>query len=105
MAAVGRVVKGAGLLVLLLAVFAAGWLMAKTGMGSKFDPGTLPEVERQFIEKMNGAALVGRFTVSGREDQPARRIATISTASTRSAPTSGASTPRSAKTARHCQSS
>jgi len=72
MAAVGRGGTWAGLLVLLVAVFAAGWLMAKTGMGSKFDPGTLPEVERQFVEKMNGAALVGRFTVSGREDRPAQ---------------------------------
>ena len=72
MAAVGRVVRWIGLVVLLLAVFAAGWLTAKTGMGSKFDPSTLPDVERQFVGKMNGAALVGRFTVSGREDRPAR---------------------------------
>ena len=71
MAAVGRVVKWAGLLVLLLAVFGAGWLMAKTGMGSTFDPRTLPEVERQFVEKMNGAALVGRFTIRGRDDRAA----------------------------------
>jgi hypothetical protein len=71
MAAV-RVIRWIGLVVLLFVVFAAGWLTAKTGMGSTFDPSTLPEVERQFVEKMNGAALVGRFTVSGREDRPAR---------------------------------
>jgi hypothetical protein len=71
MAAV-RGIRWIGLVVLLFVVFAAGWLTAKTGMGSTFDPSTLPEVERQFVEKMNGAALVGRFTVSGREDRPAR---------------------------------
>lgn len=58
-------------LVVLAAVFAAGWLTARTGMGSAFDPATLPAVERAFAEKLNGAALVGRFTVSGREDRPA----------------------------------
>ena len=57
--------KRALLLVLLLVVFGAGWLTAKTGMCSRFDPRTLPEIERQFVEKMNGAALVGRFTVTG----------------------------------------
>jgi len=71
MAAV-RVIRWIGLVVLLFVVFAAGWLTAKTGMGSTFDPSTLPEVERQFVEQMNGAALVGRFTVSGREDRSAR---------------------------------
>jgi hypothetical protein len=71
MAAGGGWVRRGLLLVLLLIVFAAGWLMAKTGMGSAFDPATLPEVERQFVEKMNGAALVGRFTIHGREDRPA----------------------------------
>jgi hypothetical protein len=32
-------------------------------------PASLPEVEREFVNRMNGAALVGRFTLSGREDQ------------------------------------
>ena len=54
--------------VLLLIVFATGWLVAKTGMGAGIDPATLPQVEREFGEKMNGAALVGRFTLRGRED-------------------------------------
>lgn len=58
-------------LVALLIVFAAGWLVARTGMGSRIDPASLPEVERQFVEKMNGAALVGRFTIAGREDRVA----------------------------------
>jgi uncharacterized membrane protein YgcG len=58
--------------VLILVAFAAGWLMAKTGVGSAVDPASLTELERQFTERMRGAALVGRFTVAGREDQPAR---------------------------------
>ena len=59
-----RWLKRLALVVLLLVVFAAGWLMARTGMGSAIDPATLPAVEREFVEKMNGAALVGRFTMS-----------------------------------------
>jgi hypothetical protein len=58
-------------LVALVIVFAAGWLVARTGMGSRIDPASLPEVERQFVEKMNGAALIGRFTIAGREDSVA----------------------------------
>jgi hypothetical protein len=64
-----RWLKTVSLLVLILVVFAAGWLVAKTGMGSAMDPASLPEVERQFVEKMRGAAMVGRFTISGREDR------------------------------------
>jgi hypothetical protein len=47
--------------------FAAGWLSGMTRMGAAIDPVNLPEVERQFIEKMNGAALVGHFTLRGRD--------------------------------------
>jgi hypothetical protein len=71
MAQGGSWLKRSALVVLLLVVFAAGWLMAKTGMGSAIDPATLPAVEREFVEKMNGAALVGRFTIRGREDRAA----------------------------------
>lgn len=66
-----RLLKSVSLIVLLLVVFAAGWLVAKTGMGSAMDPATLPEVERRFVEQMNRAALVGRFTVTGRQDRGA----------------------------------
>jgi hypothetical protein len=59
------------LAVAFLIIFAAGWVVAKTGMGSAMDPSTLPAVEREFAEKMNGAALVGRFTLAGREDRAA----------------------------------
>jgi hypothetical protein len=68
MAQGGSWLKRSALVVLLLVVFAAGWLVAKTGMGAAIDPATLPAVEREFVEKMNGAALVGRFTIRGRED-------------------------------------
>lgn len=54
-----------------LVIFAAGWVVARTGMGSAIDPATLPDVERAFAEQMNGAALVGRFTIAGREDRAA----------------------------------
>lgn len=71
MATRGRLLSVLGIVLLLLLAFGGGWIMAKTGMGSGIDPATLPEIERQFVEKMNGAALVGRFTVRGREDRAA----------------------------------
>ena len=60
-----------GLLVLLV-VFAGGYLAGRTGVGSVVDPASLPDAERQFIERMTGTSLVGRFTIAGREDRPAR---------------------------------
>jgi len=60
-----------GLLVLLV-VFAGGYLAGRTGAGSVVDPASLPDAERRFIERMSGASLVGRFTIAGREDRPAR---------------------------------
>jgi hypothetical protein len=71
MARGGRGLKRLGLAVLVGAVFVAGWLVARTGMGSAFDPATLPAVEQRFVEQMRGAAMVGRFTIAGREDRPA----------------------------------
>lgn len=58
-------------LLLVVAAFGAGWLVARTGMGEAFDPATLPAIERQFVERMQDAALVGRFTMTGRDDRPA----------------------------------
>lgn len=55
------------LVVGLLIAFAAGWLLGLTRVGAALDPTTLPAVEQQFIEKMNGAALVGHFTIRGRD--------------------------------------
>jgi hypothetical protein len=61
-----------GLLILLLIVFAAGWLTAIVGYGPAIDPATLPDRERQFAERMKGVSLVGVFTITGREDSPPR---------------------------------
>ena len=66
-----RVLRTVAILVLLVLAFGGGWIVAKTGMGEGIDPATLPAVEQAFIEQMRGAALVGRFTVRGREDRAA----------------------------------
>jgi hypothetical protein len=71
MAQGGRWLRRVALLVLVLIVFAAGWLTARTGLGAVIDPQSLPAVEQRFIEQMNGAALVGRFTIRGLEGRGA----------------------------------
>jgi hypothetical protein len=60
------------IVVLLLITFATGWVVAKAGIGTAVDPASLPELERQFAERMHGSVMVGFFTVAGREDRPAR---------------------------------
>lgn len=62
-------IRTVGILVLLVVAFGIGWVVARTGMGEAMDPAMLPAVERAFVERMNGAALVGRFTITGREDR------------------------------------
>ena len=59
-------------LLLLLVAFAGGWIVGNTGIGSAVDPATLPEKERRFAEKMQNVAMVGYFTVDGREDRASR---------------------------------
>jgi len=71
MAHSGRVLRTVGILLLTAVAFGGGWLVAKTGMGAAMDASTLPAVERHFIEQMHDAALVGRFTMRGREDRAA----------------------------------
>lgn len=61
----------AALLALLLATFAAGWIVAKTGLGAAMDPTTLPDHERQFAERMKDVVMIGSFTRIDREG-PAR---------------------------------
>jgi len=56
----------------MLVMFAAGWVIAKTGIGASVDPASLTDLERQFTERMRAAALVGRFTIAGRNDRPGR---------------------------------
>lgn len=56
-----------GGVVVVALVFGAGWLLAKTGVGQAVDPGSLAEYERAFAEQMQNVALVGTFTIDGRE--------------------------------------
>ena len=58
-------------LILIALTGAAGWLVGRTGMGAAVPVAELSELERQFTERMQDVALVGRFTVSGREDRQA----------------------------------
>jgi hypothetical protein len=64
-----RVIGG---LVLAAILFVAGWLVARTGMGTTVNPASLSDLERQFTERMRGAVLNGSFTLTGREDRPLR---------------------------------
>ena len=58
--------------VLLLAIFAGGWLTGRLGIGSVVDPGSMTGLERQFTERMRDVTMVGSFTVAGREDRTPR---------------------------------
>ena len=71
MAQAQRFIRLAVTVLLLLVMFAAGWLVAKTGVGSRVDRASLSDLERQFTDRMKGVALVGRFTIAGREDRQA----------------------------------
>ena len=56
---------------LMLVTFGAGWLVATLRIGSAVNPASLSTLEQRFTEQMKGATLVGRFTVTGREDRQA----------------------------------
>ena len=58
--------------VLLLVIFAVGWLAGRLGIGSVVDPASLTDLERQFTQRMNDVTMVGSFTVAGREDRTPR---------------------------------
>jgi len=72
MANTKRLVGALLLAAILLITFTAGWIVAKVGIGSAIDPATLPERERQFAERMRNVAMVGYFTMAGREDRTPR---------------------------------
>jgi hypothetical protein len=57
---------------LLLTIFVGGWLAGRLGIGSVVDPASLTEAERQFAERMRDVALVGSFTIAGRDDRAPR---------------------------------
>lgn len=71
MSRLGRSLRWVGLLVLLLVVFATGWLAGSARIGSKVPRASLSDLERGFADRMSGAALVGRFTIAGREGSAA----------------------------------
>ena len=52
--------------VLALLAFAAGWLAARTGMGTAVAVSSLETREREFVDEMRGVVLDGVFTVDGR---------------------------------------
>jgi hypothetical protein len=52
--------------VVLLLVFAGGWVAGRLGVGvPPVDPASLTDLERQFTERMRDVTLVGSFTVDG----------------------------------------
>ena len=71
MAIVRRVMGLALAIVLALVLLGGGWLAGRMSIGSVVNPASLPEVERQFAEDMRNVALVGTFTVAGRDDRAA----------------------------------
>jgi hypothetical protein len=58
--------------VAVLAIFAGGWLIGRSGIGSVVDPASLNDAERQFAERMRDVKLVGSYTVAGGQDRAAR---------------------------------
>jgi hypothetical protein len=72
MALVRRVLGVALVVVVIAAIFGGGWLVGRTGIGSVVNPASLTDLERQFSERMRDTALVGTFTIAGREDRTPR---------------------------------
>jgi hypothetical protein len=71
MSKTGRFLRFVGVVLLLLLIFATGWLTGTARVGSRVARTSLSDLERQFADRMSGAALVGRFTIAGRDDRPA----------------------------------
>lgn len=67
-----RLFKLLAFLLFLALVFGAGWLTATLGLGSAVPTASLSDLERRFTDQMKDSALVGSFTISGREDRPLR---------------------------------
>lgn len=72
MALVRRVLAVSVSLLVLLLVFAGGWLTGRLGIGSVVKPESLTALERQFSDRMRGVTMVGTFTVDGREKREPR---------------------------------
>jgi hypothetical protein len=67
MTTVRRVLRLVLVAVAALILFAGGWLAGRLGIGSVVDPASLTEAERQFSERMKDVAMVGTFSIDGRE--------------------------------------
>jgi hypothetical protein len=67
MTTVRRVLRLVLVAVAALILFGGGWLAGRLGIGSVADPASLTEAERQFSERMKDVAMVGTFSVDGRE--------------------------------------
>lgn len=63
----GRSVQVVVSVVALAVMFGLGWVVAKTGAGQAVPTESLPDLERQFTERMQDVVLVGNFTIEGRE--------------------------------------
>ena len=51
----------------VVAAFAVGWLLGRRVLGGATDAAALGDVEAQFVERMRGVTLVGRFTAAGED--------------------------------------
>ena len=60
------VLVGVGI-VALAGMGVLGWVVAKTGVGQAVPIESLTELERDFTERMQDVALVGHFTIEGRD--------------------------------------
>ena len=52
----------------LVMSFGAGWILGQTGVGQSVSPESLSDLESDFVERMENVALVGHFTIEGRDD-------------------------------------
>lgn len=69
MTLVRRAIGVAVATVVLLLVFAGGWVVGRLGVGvPPMDRVSLTDLERQFTERMRDVTLVGSFTVDGSGD-------------------------------------
>jgi len=67
MTTVGRVLKLVAIVVVALLLVAGGWLAGRLGIGRVVDPASLTDAERQFTQRMKDVAMVGTFSIDGRE--------------------------------------
>jgi hypothetical protein len=64
----------------MLLMFGGGWMVGRARIGAAIDRASLTDLERRFAEDLSSVALVGRFTIDGREDgSPAAERYEIST--------------------------